>query len=641
MKRNRPLTLSLLCITSVCSFVAEAETTALILPEGTKAISSPLDLEGNKPAALAFAEKGGIYLLPKIPLDSPKTAKIFHLGKSGQNLGNTYSPGATTGLLSFGGSIYMGGDTNFKLFGGGVDKGKIFAKCVGNGLTPISFALGLDGRIYGTLGDSGASITASDGSKVESPTSGAVFRFELDGTGFEIFHKGLINPSGIAFNDFGDAYVIDTSAGTGDKPRLIRIFEDGDSGWRSSYRKQDPSSNRWMIEKMWETSNDSQPSFSLPAAAHLTSSPKGLVFHPGTGFLESEAGRFLVCDDSEILSFGIREKRGGITLVDPRTIVSGINSTGLAFNNDGNLALTDTYNGEKLISIDPGENLHLPEHNEEAARLLSEDFDQLSAQQLAALLGHPNSRVRLNAQISLTRKTDAIETFKKTLESSDLLTRIHTIRGLGIIARRGSSPTPGNEFAAIPPKSLREKSTKILLPLLADPNPEIRVQALRAIADTPLHGDSIPLGSLLSDDSDRVRIEAAITIGKLKSLGQYSSVIHFLAKNNDRDPHLSHAGSFALQHMAANDRQISALTAYDSPAVRLAAVVALRRMGSLEVVRFLNDTAPAVQDEVIRAVIDLELKDAFPMLKELSESSTREWSPVILAMLETAKTGSP
>ncbi|MDP4846570.1 MAG: hypothetical protein NWR51_04845 [Akkermansiaceae bacterium] len=644
MKKPRLLVLTLISLSSLVCHAAETMNDSLTVPSGTKAISSPLNLGGNKPGPLAFYEKGGVYVLPALPLAAPDTAKISHVGSDGGNSGYIKSPGSTTGLFSSGGSIYLGGNANFKLSGGGVDKVKIFAKCGVSDSTAIAFALGLDGRIYGTFSDSGMSITATDGSKAESMNSGAVFRFEPDGTHFEIVHRGLINPSGIAFNEYGDAYVIDAPAGTGDKARLIRLVEDGDSGWNNSCRKQEPAETRWMTEKMWETRTDSQPAFSLPASAHLTTSPAGLAYHPGTGFLENETGRFFVCDDtgdtasSGVVSFGIKETRGGVRVIDPRLIVSGVKSSGIAFATDGNFFFTD-IEGRNFTFLDHEKNMHLPEKNSQAATLLSEGFDQRSSEELAALLGHPNSRVRLHAQISLTRKSDAIEVFKKSLESTELLARIHAIHGLGIIARRGSSPTPGEEFTTLPAKGIRETATSLLSPLLADPNPEIRVQALRAIVDAPLPGDSISLGTLLLDDSDRVRFAAAIAIGKLKALGQYSAVINFLAKNNSRDPYLSHAGSYALQHMVDTEPQISALTVYDSPAVRLAAVVALRRMGSLEVVRFLNDTDPAVQDEVIRTVIDLNLKEAFPMLTELLENSTREWPPVILSMLETAKRG--
>lgn len=647
MNKNRPLFLSALCLASVVSLGAETESEVTI-QAGTKVISRSFEPENWKPGSLTFAENGGVLLTSANPQNDTKTPDVLRLyGADGKNDQSIDSPNPVSGAFSYGGVLFLGGSPKFHIIDKNGSK-RAFAEGFGKSdssdkYAPIAFSLGMDGRIYGTFNDSGLSVTDNNGNKSESLDSGVIFRFEPDGTSFEIVHRGLISPSGLAFNEYGDAYTVDAPAGTGDKARLIRIIEEGDSGWNSSYRKQEPSVTYWMSEKIWETRNDSQPAFFLPASAYISSSPSGLAYHPGTGFLENETGRFLICDNTDnlatsgIISFGIKEKRAGVSIIDPRLIASGLKPSGLTFATNGNLVTTHTVGDPKLVSFDPAENNYLADKNAEAATLLSEGFDHRDSTELAALLGHPNSRIRLRAQLALTRKTDAVATFKKSLESSDLYTRIHTIRGLGIIARRGSSPSPGSEFTSLPPKGLRESATSFLLPMLRDPNPEIRVQVLRAIGDAPIEGDSLPLGGLLADNSDRVRIAAAIAIGKLKALGQYSAVIGFIAKNNNRDPYISHAGVYALQHMTQSDRQISPLLSHESSAVRLAAVVALRRMESLEVVRFLNDPDPAVQDEVIRAVTDLKMTDAYAMLTDLLESSPREWPPTIRTRLESAE----
>lgn len=647
MNHRRQLLFSALCLTSFGSLNTASEAEVSI-PAGTEAISSAIDLGGDKPGSIAFSEHGGIMVFPFSQGNHTQTTRFLRVNPSDGKTEQIFdSPTPTSGAYSLDGTIFLGGSPEFHIVN---KKGELrtFAKGFGvtnspNKYAPIAFTLGMDGRIYGTFNDSGLSISTNTGSRVDCKTSGAIFRFELDGSGFEIVHRGLVSPAGIAFNQYGDAFTVDSPTSLGDKARLIRIIEGGDSGWHSSYRKQKASDTPWMSEKIWETRNDSQPGFSLPASAYLTSSPHGLVYHPGTGFLENETGRFLICDHTEdlatsgIISFGIAQKRGIASIIHPRQIISGIKSSGLAFTSDGKLVVTNATSDKELLSFDPGDNSYLPDKNTEAATLLTKNFDQLDSTALAALLGHPNTHIRLRAQIALTRKKDAIDIFKKSLESDDLLTRVHAIQGLGIVARRGSSPSPGDDFTPIPLKGQRESAAALIAPLITDPNPEIRVQALRATGDAPLNGDTLPLGALLEDDSDRVRVAAAIAIGKLKSLGQYSAIISFLAKNNARDPYLSHAGAYALQHIAANDRQISALAVYQSAAVRLAAVVALRRMGSLEVVRFINDQDPTVQDEVIRAVTDLKMTAAYPMLAELLASSPREWPTAMRNRFELAK----
>jgi malonate decarboxylase beta subunit len=51
--------------------------------------------------------------------------------------------------------------------------------------------------------------------------------------------------------------------------------------------------------------------------------------------------------------------------------------------------------------------------------------------------------------------------------------------GMGIVARRGATPSPKGEFASVANlASQREKAAKALAPLLKDASPEIRLQAI-------------------------------------------------------------------------------------------------------------------------------------------------------------------
>ena len=518
------------------------------------------------------------------------------------------------------------------------------------------FTLGPDGRIYGTIGDRGYSMITKEGKEYSYPNEGATFRFEPDGTGFEVFHTGLRNPKEIAFDEFGDAFSLDNNSDQGDKARIVYLVEGGETGWQMEHQtmhtfhrsigleKRPPS--RWMNERMWEMRNDEQPAYILPPSAHLSSGPSGLTYHPGTGFLESEKGRFLICDykggaaNSGIWSFEMEPDGAGMKMSDARQFNWGVAATDVEYSFDGRVFVTDFVTGwqshdeGRLLSISAGDNMYLPEETKQAAKLISEGFDKRESSELAKLLAHADSRVRLRAQVALTRKVDSIAIFKKATESENQIERIHGIWGLGIIARRGSVPSPTGEFATLPKKGLREDAANAILPLLKDPDPEIRVQAVRSISEGPLSGDTLPFGALLSDDSSRVRFAAGIAIGKTKAVGHYSAVLDFLRKNNDRDVFLRHAGIYALEHMSTNVRQVSILASDPSPAVRLAAVVALRRMNSIEVARFIKDSDPKVQDEVIRAIQDLDMTDMRPLATALLDDlGSRKWSDFMLRRL--------
>ncbi len=519
------------------------------------------------------------------------------------------------------------------------------------------FTLGPDGRIYGTIGDRGFSITTKEGKTHHYPNEGALFRFEPDGSGFELVHTGLRNPKEIAFDEFGNAFSVDNNSDQGDAARILYLVEGGDSGWQMEHQtmhtfhrsiglEKRPLS-RWMDEKMWEMRNDIQPAYILPPAAHLSSGPSGLTYHPGVGFLENEKGRFLICDykggasNSGIWSFAMEPDGAGMKMADARKFQWGVAATDVEYSFDGRVFITDfvtgwqSHNKGRLLSLDAGENLYLPNETRGAAKLIAAGFDKLDSAELGKLLGHADSRVRLRAQVALTRKPDAISTFQKAINSNDLITRVHGIWGMGIVARRGATPSPKGEFATISDLAAqREKASAALVPLLKDPSAQIRIQALRVIRDAAVASDTISLASLLKDESAAVRFEAAITIGKMKSNAHFGDVVEFIKTNNNSDVYLRHAGIYALEHIASSPSQVGDLVKSDSAAVRLAAVVALRRLQNDELKRFINDADPYVQDEVIRAIDDLNMIDLKPLSAALLDKvSGRKWTPLILRRL--------
>ena len=76
-----------------------------------------------------------------------------------------------------------------------------------------------------------------------------------------------------------------------------------------------------------------------------------------------------------------------------------------------------------------------------------------------------------------------------------------------------------------------------------------------------------------------------------------------LAANNDEDVYLRHAGALALARIGLAE-PIVALSAHPSRGVRIAAVVALRRMKDAGVARFLADQDEFIVTEAARAIND-------------------------------------
>ena len=71
--------------------------------------------------------------------------------------------------------------------------------------------LGLDGRIYWSIGDKGANVMSKEGKRWFRPHEGCVMRVEPDGMGFEIFAHGLRNVQEVAFDAWGNLFGVDGS----------------------------------------------------------------------------------------------------------------------------------------------------------------------------------------------------------------------------------------------------------------------------------------------------------------------------------------------------------------------------------------------------------------------------------------------
>lgn len=518
------------------------------------------------------------------------------------------------------------------------------------------FVLGPDGRIYGTCGDRGLNGTTTEGVDYDYRDKGFAFSFEPDGTDFRIFHTGLRNPKEIAFDALGNPFSVDNNADQGDAARIVYLVEGGDSGWEMEHQamftfhrqiglEKKPLS-RWMDEKMWELQNPVQPAYILPPAAYLTTGPAGLTYNPGAGFTESEKNHFLVSDyrggaaTSGVWSFEMKPKDAGMEMTEFHKFVSGVAATDVEYSWDGRVFISDFVGGwesqeaGRLLSLDAGPHKWRAADCASAAKIVREGFGHRSSEELFGLLRHPDARVRLRAQIALTRKPDAFKRFSDGTASPDFMVRIHSIWGLGILARRGSSPLPFVPSTLKADPIMMAAAQDKLISLLADKDAEIRSQVLKVLADAKGSIKSIPAIPLLADASARVRFFAAILIGRRKIPGCFDSICALLRENDNRDVYLRHACIDALQHTTPDSAAIAALGRDSSAALRLAAVVVLRRMESPDVASFVNDADPKVADEAIRAVCDTDMNSQRPIVaKLLDHLKKREWTPFMLHRL--------
>jgi putative membrane-bound dehydrogenase-like protein len=470
--------------------------------------------------------------------------------------------------------------------------------------------LGVDGRIYWSMGDKGVRvIRKEDGRDFFYPGHGAVFRIEQDGTGFEVFAAGLRNPQELAFDDFGNLFTADNDGDMGDSERLHFLVKGIDVGWRAFYQYRGKNYNPWMKDRLWELKNDSHPAYLSPPLEYTASGPIGFVFNPGTALNEKYRNYFfLASSNKSTAAFQLEANGAGFKRINKHIILSNTFATGLSFGPDGALYAADwgnngwqPHNKGRVLKLETPAAVENP-LRKETQRLLSAPLNNHSPSELARLLQHRDQRVRLKAQFELVKRSETNELTRVCSGSTDdpmsVLARVHAIWGIGQLGRKNSD--------AVQP----------LVSLLADADSEIRAQAAKMIGEARYDKAADAVAKLLADKEPRVRMMAGIALRDIAKPEHRLQVATMLEDNNDEDDFLRHAGIMALSGIAKTaPNELLALTAHPSVNVRTAAVVALRRANHPETWRFLNDRDPRVSAEAARAIHDdLSIELALPAL---------------------------
>jgi quinoprotein glucose dehydrogenase len=502
-----------------------------------------------------------------------------------------------------------------------------------------ALARGPDGRIYWKIGDIGLNVVDDSGRRWEYPNTGAVLRSEPDGSGFEVFAWGLRNTQEITFDKHGNLISVDNDGDhAGETERVVYIVQGSDAGWRSTWqygKYTDPKNNRynvWMEESLYRPEFDGQAAYITPPIAPHHSGPSGVDYNPGTALSERWRDHFFVTSftggaaNASVYAFELEPDGAGFTLASDTQIVRGLLSAGSAFGPDGALYLTDWVRGwgatgeGQLWRLDvPGE--ASSELRREVAALLGSDFGRLSGPELALLLAHADMRIRQTAQFALVARADDDTLRDVAAPSSDQLARIHGLWGLGQLARRDASLA----------NDIRE--------LLGDSDPEIRAQAAKMLGDARDARSRDALIAALTDAAPRVRFFAAEALGRIGAPAAIKPIVDMLAANDNDDVYLRTAGIHALASIGDGEA-LAALAAHASPAVRIAAVVALRRLDDPGAAAFVTDADPLVVTEAARAINDEGgIGPALPALAQALEGPVRDEAFVRRAISANLRVG--
>ena len=430
------------------------------------------------------------------------------------------------------------------------------------------------------------------------------FRCELDGSNLEVFASGLRNPQDLAFDRFGNLFSVDNNSDHEDQARVVYITEGSDAGWRMHYQHL-ADRGPFVRERLWQPHFEGQAAYIVPPIANYTVGPSGLAYYPGLGLPDRYDDHFFICDfrgtalGSGVKAFSLKNEGAFFELDKTEDFLVGVLATDVEFSAEGHVYVSDWINGwggvgqGRIWKFAP--KTPVPAAPSPA---LSE-ITELPNEKLLDLLGHEDSRVRLRSQVSLAERGALEELLAVARESTHQQARIQAIWGLGQLARRGQA------------------TCDQVLSLLTDSDPEIRAQVAKTLSDYP-HSEAskLPLLGLLADPTARVQYFAARALGHHGNEDAVGHLLGLLMRSGE-DLLLRHAVVQSLTELADAEVLLSHLEDDSPREVRLALLLALRKLRAPQIARFLADADPHLVLEAARAIHDVDIPEAMAALATL------------------------
>jgi quinoprotein glucose dehydrogenase len=465
---------------------------------------------------------------------------------------------------------------------------------------------GPDGKLYFTIADRGFAMTNSAGTVVSNPDSGAVMRCNLDGSEFEVVHSGLRNPQELAFDQYGNLFTGDNNADGGDKARWTHVVEGGEGGWIYGWQHQ-PKLGAWNSEKLWEMAPTNTAAYILPPVAHIGHGPAGVSYYPGVGLPARYANHFFMADfPGGVQSFALEPKGASFAATDVHEFLAEVNPVDVEFGPRGGLYVLDWVQGWDKTGKGRIYRIYEPlsgaaANVEDARKILAAGAANRSLKDFTRLLGHPDMRVRMEAQFTFVEvgavaTNQLVDVIRK--DKSELA-RIHALWAMGQLGRT-------DRMAA-----------ELIRPFLTDPtSTEIRAQAAKLVGDLKVASAYETLLVLARDPSPRLRFFALMSLGKLGNPEAIPHVLAAMEMNADSDAYIRHAGVMALVNLG-DVPSITSAFREQSPAIRMAAALALRKLARPEISSLLQDEDPGVALEAARAIHDVPIDAAMPQLASM------------------------
>lgn len=474
--------------------------------------------------------------------------------------------------------------------------------------------IGPDGRVYFSLADKGHSLTTKEGKHYHLPNCGAIFRCELDGSGLERFSIGQRNAQELAFDAHGNLFSMDNDGDyPGEMERALYITPESDHGWRLNWQwlgLQDfvkisgtKPYNPWMEEKLFLPDHEAHAAYLTPTIGNFGPGPCGFTANPGTALSESLADKFfLTNNNNRVRVFSFQPNGASFAFSEHQEIKGGNRNTGLAWGPDGSLFAASYQQGSgKIHRFDVAESDVHP-LRDSTLTILQKDETEAGLDELAIWLGHADQRVRMKAQFEFVRRGRVSELADAGLASDSRLAKLHAVWGIGQAARADRS------------------HLERLRPFWKSDDPEVLAQACKVTGESGGTIFAAELRDALRNPSIRTRSFAAIALGQTGESSAADNLLEELATDDAADdPYYRHALSLGLQGTQQLPK-LANLASHENRTVRLAAIVALRRLGAPEIAGFLNDDDELVLLEAARAIHDdHSIPETLPALAALLE----------------------